>query len=157
MGAGGEAPPVKSEDVMILIGASILLLMFILQTWTVPTNITAGEENEFTIKYDLSEGDTFSFDVVNGEVRPTVVLPDEERVFGDLVGEGNDWEYVAENSGVHIFTIVAFEDSEITYDMSRGILIDFALYPIGGLILGYGILKKVASADEEPLEAVLED
>ena len=41
--------------------------------------------------------------------------------------------------------------------MSRGILIDFALYPIGGLILGYGILKKVASADEEPLEAVLED
>ena len=49
MGAGGEAPPVRSEDVMILIGASILLVMLVIQTWTVPTSIDDGEGNEYTV------------------------------------------------------------------------------------------------------------
>ena len=38
MGAGGAAPPVKSEDVMILIGSTILLTMLVIQAWSTPVS-----------------------------------------------------------------------------------------------------------------------
>ena len=53
MGAGGDAPPVKSENVMILIGSSILLIMLIIQAWSIPTIIP--EDEDFQVKYDLSK------------------------------------------------------------------------------------------------------
>lgn len=163
MGAGGEAPPVKSADVMILVGASILLVVFILQAWAVPTTITPGEE--YVVKYDLAEGDTFSLVVEDGSVRPTVLLPSGDYYFGD--DSDDEWSYVAEESGVHSFKFLALcnepsgctTDSSpvIDYSVSRGLLLDFALYPIGALILGYGIVKRLAASKNEPLEAVLDD
>ena len=75
MGAGGEAPPVKSEDVMILIGSSILLITIILQAWSVPTTVNEGEDNQYELKYDLSEGNEFSVEVLEGNVQITVVQP----------------------------------------------------------------------------------
>ena len=155
MGAGGEAPPVKGEDVMILLGASIILLMLILQTWVVPTNIEEGTEKEFIVKYDLSEGNIFSIEVNEGVVRPHVYTPSGEwEVFDD---NDDSWEYVAEESGVHSFKILGIEDSEIEYSLSRGIIFDYGLYVVGALILGFGILKKMAAEEDEPIEAVLED
>ena len=74
MGAGGEAPPVKSEDVMILIGSSILLITIILQAWSVPTTVNEGEDNQYELKYDLSEGNEFSVEVLEGNVQITVCL-----------------------------------------------------------------------------------
>tara|TARA_B110000438_G_C15612686_1_gene562917 strand:- start:164 stop:628 length:465 start_codon:yes stop_codon:yes gene_type:complete len=154
MGGGGTAPPVKGEDVMILIGSSIILVMFIIQTWIVPTTIM--EESEFVVKYDLSEGDTFNLEVKEGEVRPTIVTPSlEYESFGNV---DSKWEYTAEEPGVYVFTFFGIEsESIIEYSVSRGILFDFALYPIGATILGFGIWKKVAAAKEEPIEALLED
>ena len=155
MGAGGEAPPVKGEDVMILLGASIILLMLILQTWVVPTNIEEGAGKEFIVKYDLSEGNIFSIDVNEGVVRPQVYLPSGEwEVFSD---EDESWEYTAEESGVHSFKILGIEDSEIEYSLSRGIIFDYGLYLVGAIILGFGILKKMAADEDEPIEAVLDD
>ena len=85
MGAGGAAPPVKSEDVMILIGSTILLTLLVLQAWSTPIAIDCDEEEceTFEIKYDLSEGDTFSLDVIEGEIRPTIILPDGSSDFDD--------------------------------------------------------------------------
>ncbi|MAH90523.1 MAG: hypothetical protein CMA11_01995 [Euryarchaeota archaeon] len=163
MGAGGEAPPVKSSDVMILVGASILLVVFILQAWAVPITITAGEE--YVVKYDLAEGDTFSLVVEEGSVRPTVLLPSGDYYFAD--DSDDEWSYVAEESGVHSFKFLALcnepsgcttdNSPVIDYSVSRGLLLDFALYPIGALILGYGIVKRLAASKNEPLEAVLDD
>ena len=155
MGAGGEAPPVKGEDVMILLGASIILVMLIIQTWVVPTNIEEGAEREFIVKYDLSEGNIFSLDVNEGVVKPHVYSPSGEWEAFDNVED--DWEYTAEESGVHTFKILAIEDSEVEYSLSRGIIFDYILYPIGALILGFGILKKIAAQEDEPIEALLED
>tara|TARA_B100000767_G_scaffold272037_1_gene298883 strand:- start:78 stop:545 length:468 start_codon:yes stop_codon:yes gene_type:complete len=155
MGAGGEAPPVKGEDVMILIGSSIILIMFIIQTWVVPTSISEGSGNEFVVKYDLSEGDTFQLEVIDGEVRPTVFLPSDSNEFSP--NTDTTWEYTAKESGVHIFEIYAVEDSEIEYSVDRGIIFDFGLYILGAAILGFGIWKKSSTPNDEPLEAVLED
>ena len=156
MGAGGEAPPVKSEDVLILIGASIILVMLIIQTWTIPTQIEEGDGNEFTVKYDLSEGDTFMIKVINGEVRPTVVLPSGEKQYSQNNVDG-DWEFTAQDDGVHTFQILGLEDSEIDYNLSRGIFFDFIMYPIGIAFLAFGIWKKRSEKNYEPLEALLEN
>ena len=105
MGAGGAAPPVKGEDVMILIGASIILIMLIIQSWVVPTTIM--EESDFVVKYDLSEGDTFYLVVNEGEVRPTVVLPSGE--FEVITNVNSNWEYTAAESGVYSFMLLGIE------------------------------------------------
>lgn len=158
MGAGGAAPPVKSEDVMILIGSTILLTLLVIQAWSTPIAVDCdGEECEtFEIKYDLSEGDTFSLNVIEGEVRPTVILPDGSSDFDDNQ-EGN-WEYEAKSDGVHTFQILGLEDSSIDYSVSRGIIFDYGLYPVGALVLAFGILKRITKdVEEEALEALLED
>ena len=168
MGGGGAAPPVKSEDVMILIGSTILLTLLVIQAWSTPTPITPipeyceyedsdDEECErFSVKYDLSEGDEFTMEVVDGEVLPSVVLPDGSVEFGTKTS--SDWSYTAELSGVHTFQIEVDEESSIDYSISRGILIDYGLYPVGLLVLGFGILKRVyKEKDDEPLEAVLDN
>ena len=158
MGAGGAAPPVKSEDVMILIGSTILLTMFVLQAWSTPTTIACDENqcDTFEVKYDLSEGNEFSLEVLEGEVRPTVILPSGGSDFGDNIDD--EWKYTAESSGVHTFQIQGIEESSIEYSLSRGILIDFGLYTVGALILGFGILKRMSLEEEdEPMEALLED
>lgn len=156
MGAGGEAPPVKSEDVLILIGSSILLIMLIIQTWVTPINIEEGEGKEFTIKYDISAGDELTIEVEKGVVRPTVVLPN-----GDIIPSKSnvdkEWTFTAKEDGVHTFQVLALEDSVINYNLSRGIFLDFIMYPIGMIILGFGIWKKQAQKEPEPIEALLED
>ena len=155
MGAGGEAPPVKGENVMILIGSSILLLMFIIQTWVVPTVIDEDSNSQFEVKYDLSEDDSFTLEVIEGEVTPTVTSPSGDvETFSN---EDSKWEYIAEESGVHTFKVYSVEDSVIEYSVSRGLIYDFALYPLGAAILAFGIVKKISLQEEEPIEAVLED
>jgi len=158
MGAGGAAPPVKSEDVMILIGSTILLTLLVIQAWSTPIAVDCdGEECEtFEIKYDLSEGDTFSLNVIEGEVRPTIILPDGSSDFDD--NQKENWEYEAKSDGVHTFQILGLEDSSIDYSVSRGIIFDYGLYPVGALILAFGILKRITKdVEEEALEALLED
>ena len=65
MGAGGAAPPVRSEDVMILVGSTILLTIFVIQAWSIPTNIECSkdedgkDECETFRKYELRK-ETFS-------------------------------------------------------------------------------------------------
>ena len=158
MGAGGAAPPVKSEDVMILIGSTILLTLLVLQAWSTPIAVDCdGEECEtFEIKFDLSAGDIFSLDVIEGEIRPTIILPDGSSDFDD--NQKGSWEYEAKSDGVHTFQILGLEDSSIDYSVSRGILFDYGLYPVGALVLAFGIFKRITKdVEEEALEALLED
>ena len=143
---------------MILIGSSIILIMLIMQTWVVPTTVAEGSGNEFTIKYDLSEGDTFTLDVNDGIIRPSVYTPSGEwEVSGDWDSDKGQWEYTAKEPGIHSFELLGIEESEIEYSLSRGIIIDYGLYLVGGLILGFGILKRIEKKNEEPVEALLED
>lgn len=154
MGAGGDAPPVKSENVMILIGSSILLIMLIIQAWSIPTIIP--EDEDFQVKYDLSEGDVFYITVNEGIVRPEVIQPSGYVEYSDK-NVDDKWEYTAEEDGVHTFSIVPLEESEIQYEVSRGILYDYIMYPIGFAILAFGLWKKDANKVDEAIEAVLED
>lgn len=154
MGAGGAAPPVKGDDVMILVGSSILLVTFILHLWVSP--IAMELDSIHTVKHDMSEGDTFTVEVLDGVVNVNTILPSEEKVYAQEYAE-DEWVFTAEESGVHTFEIQAVDPAEITTSVSRGIILDFGLYLVGAAILGFGIWKRLAAASEEPMEAVLED
>ena len=53
---------------------------------------------------------------------------------------------------------MGLEDSSIDYSVSRGILFDYGLYPVGALVLAFGIFKRITKdVEEEALEALLED
>ena len=148
---------------MILVGSTILLTLFVIQAWSIPTNIECIETEDgkeecetYSVKYELSEGDIFTLEVVEGEVRPTVVLPDGSKTFEN--NQEGDWTYEATNSGVHTFQFLALEDSAVDYSVSRGIIIDYVLYPIGAIILVFGLLKKYSNQSQsEVVEALLED
>ena len=158
MGAGGAAPPVKSEDVMILIGSTILLTLLVVQAWSTPIPIECDDLDceTFEIKYDLSAGNTFSLEVLEGEIRPTIILPDGSIEFDN--SQKDNWEYTAITSGVHTFQLSAVEESSIYYSVSRGIIFDYGLYPVGALILAFGILKRISKdVEDEPIEALIED
>ncbi len=163
MGAGGAAPPVKSEDVMILIGSTILLTMLVLQAWSTTEQICSMDDEKcemFEVKYDLSEGDTFTLEVIEGEVSVTAVLPDGSTdpnpPFSNNIED--EWEFTATSSGVHNFGIVGVEESTIDYSISRGIIYDYGFYPLGALILSFGILKRLTKqSEDETLDAVLDD
>ena len=104
----------------------------------------------------MSEGDVFTLEVQEGEVRPTVILPDETSDFID--NKNKEWKYEAKSTGVHTFNFSVEQDSVIDYSVSRGIIIDYGLYPIGVLILAFGILKRIfKESEDEPMEALLED
>ena len=128
------------------------------QAWSTPVTITCDdlECETFEVKYDLSEGDSFELEVLDGEIRPTVILPDETSDFGN--NQNEYWEYTAESDGVHTFQIAVVEESSIDYSISRGIIIDYGLYPVGVLVLAFGLLKRITKdVEEEAVEALLED
>ena len=104
----------------------------------------------------ISQREMSSLEILEGEIRPTVILPDGSSDFG--TNQDKEWDYTATTSGVHTFQINAVEESTIDYKISRGIIFDYGLYLIGILILGFGVLKRITKEQsDEPMEALLED
>jgi len=152
MGGGGEAPPVKGEDVMILVGSSILLITFIMHAWVSPSLLEEG--SEFVVNHDMGDGDEFTLTIESGEVSVFVKVPGDDSYTEQSIGEDSEeWIYSAENDGLHSFKIVADDgDVEFIQSISRGIILDFMLYPLGAAILGFGIWKKKMMPEEEEPE-----
>ena len=158
------APPVKGEDVMILIGSSILLLTFIIHAWVSPVLLT--EDSEFVVTHDMGVGDEFTLEVESGDVLVFVKAPGKDSYVEESVdGVTEEWKYSAETDGLHAFKIVANGgDATFIQSISRGIFFDFMLYPLGAAILGFGMWKKkMTPVEDEPevevvaIDAVLED
>ena len=193
MGGGGEAPPVKGEDVIILIGASILLVTLILHAWVTPTKLHSTENSDGEIKYDyyvishdMSAGDIFEIEVISGSVMIEMKFGNDGDYMVEEVSNSDKWDFTADESGEYFFNISdVFDDvpqepnvlgedpskysSEFTTSISRGLVLDWIMYPIGIIVLGFGMAKKYYPSDdesnqndlddskEEAIEALLED
>lgn len=185
MGGGGEAPPVKGEDVIILIGASILLVTLILHAWVTPTKLlsTENEDGEeqidyYVVSHDMSAGDIFEIEVVSGSVMIEMKFGNDETYMTEDNSNSDKWDFTADKSGEYFFNISDVYDgnttefsSEFVTSISRGIILDLIMYPIGLVILGFGMAKKyypsgdednlsqqdLEGSKEEAIEAVLED
>jgi hypothetical protein len=151
MGAG-EAPPVKGEDVMILVGASIILITFIIQFWVSPVILDAGQS--FTVEQDLSEGAEISIEVKKGKVDVDLQTPSGDTI--QHFDQSSDLLLETTESGIYVVTITAVEDSSIFVEMGSDIIASLVLFILGAGILGFGLWKRAAIDDDEPMEAILE-
>jgi len=152
MGSGGEAPPVRTNDVLILIGASILLAAFITHAWVKP--IVIGDDPV------VSEHDLFSSDEVKitwaGNISSIdILLAGVEQTTPAFVE--NSMTFKAPESGTYNFTIEGDEGVEVMVSTSRALMIDWLLYPIGGIMLAFGFWKKTLEGKGEILDALIED
>ena len=92
------------------------------------------------------------------------------------VSNSDKWDFTADESGEYFFNISDVFDgnssefsSEFTTSISRGLVLDWIMYPIGIIVLGFGMAKKYYPSDdesnqndlddskEEAIEALLED
>mgnify|MGYP001494632075 CR=1 FL=1 len=153
MGAGGAAPPVRGHDVMILVGSSILLMTFVLHTWVDPVQLEESEN--WSQVFEMNSDDEFSIEVITGSLDIEVVSPD-----GSTVNEwsiNNQYSYVAAEDGIYEFTIISTEDSKFNYNLSRDFPLSILLYPLGLIILGFGLWKRISENSIEALDVVIED
>ena len=152
MGSGGEAPPVKTNDVLILIGASILLAAFVTHAWAKPIMISEEPVNK---EYDLFSSDEVTISWSGNVSSITILLDDVEQKTPDFVE--SSMTFKAPESGNYKFTVEGDEGVEILISTSRALMIDWLLYPLGAIMLAFGLWKKALEGEDEILDALIED
>jgi len=152
MGSGGEAPPVKTNDVLILIGASILLAAFITHAWAKPIIIV---EDPIVSEHDLFSSDEVKITWTGNISSIDISLVGVEQKTPDFVE--NSMTFKAPESGAYTFTIEGDEGVEVIVSTNRALMIDWLLYPIGAIMLAFGFWKKGLEGEEEILDALIED
>ncbi len=166
MAGGGTAPPLKLEDVLLLIGVSLLIGTLFIQEWDLPTKVDAGdapmEGNSRTFSGDLLEiaVTTDNQSDVRIEVfEDGVEVLDENRLSDDSTPA----EVTYKSQGGQLsWKITLSEDTggEIDIDLQRAYFLNYLPYILGALITAAGVVKK--NADESPkdsgvLDAIIAD
>ena len=152
MGSGGEAPPVKSNDVLILIGASILLAVFITHAWAKPMMIS---DEKVSKEYDLFSSDEVTISWSGNVSSIEISLDGVEQKTPDFVEKSMTFK--APESGSYKFEIEGEEGVELLISTSRAFMIDWLLYPLGAIMLAFGLWKKALEGEDEILDALIED
>ena len=152
MGSGGEAPPVKTNDVLILIGASILLAAFITHSWAKPMIIS---EEKVSKEYDLFSSDEVTISWSGNISSIAITIDGVEQKTPDFVEDSMTFK--ASESGSYKFEIEGDEGAEILISTSRAFMIDWLLYPLGAIMLAFGLWKKTVEGEDEILDALIED
>lgn len=155
MAGGGTAPSMKMSDVLILVGMSVLVGGLIMHMWVAPASLDS-EDPTLESGASLLEEDTLTFEVeAASESEITIKVMDEggatvaDETWSVASGEGLEWEFKATEGGFYTYE-VTFDsgDGEVIVDVSRQSMIDFIAYPLGILLIGYGLYKRSFEIDE---------
>ena len=157
MSGGGTAPAMKMSDVFILVSISIIVGAFIMHSWVEP--ITLSNNNSHAINTSLSEGDKvdMQFSASNAT---TVTISLDGEVIDEIVlaeGEKGKSSFEVENSGKHSFVISVSgaDDSATTtatISIDRQMMLDKLVYPVGILLLMFGLYKRKEEMEMEHSE-----
>ena len=164
MAGGGTAEAMKVSDVFILVGISILVAGFVMHAWVDSEIISSDPEETAVLEKNviLMKNDKLLIDLdleTGNYVEVTVYLGLEEYQLipiGDI--DDYEFEYTAKEGGQHL-VIVEVEASdgsvegEVLIDVQRSLMFDFIVYPIGGLLLTFGIYKRKEEKISEPIDA----
>ena len=167
MAGGGGAQAIKVSDVFILVGISILAAGFIMHAWVSPDEYEIEGEEPVVIEKNvlLMKNDRLEFKInsesldlltvsvySHGEVYQLIPTNIEEQFSSNYRPQ---YEFKAEESGNYFVTAQITGDSnstgEVIIDVQRSLMFDFIVYPIGALMLSFGIYKR---KEEKSIEAI---
>jgi hypothetical protein len=156
MGGGGTAPKMKMSDALILVGVTILLGGLFMVAWVTPiehpedsppyvngASMWAGDsfeieitvQNTTTVRLVLKAEDGT---IVSAESIPLTAGEPSKRTLE--IDEGGYYTYEIDTKGV---------DATLDLDIDRKYKIDMLPFPIGGLILAYGLYQRDGTPEED--------
>jgi len=166
MGAGGEAPPIKARDVLMLVGLTLLVASVVMRAWDDPVAVTPDAPLEGTsmmpsggdvsIAYAVSESVTITVRLeVNGEEVLRQVLP-------VAAGDEASIEYEMEERGELTWSVtVAQGGAEVDVDLARGLLAVAVPPVLGALLVAYAVVlsrgdEGYGTASDADVDAVVD-
>ncbi len=165
MGGGGTAPAMKMSDVFILTGLTLLLGGLFMHAWVSPID-HASEDPPYTNGASMMKGDAFDLQiVVEEETTLRIVLLDEEKAvlsaesFVLAKGQEHRESITIETAGYYTYEIdTKGVNATIETDIERKYMIDLLPFPIGGILLAFGLYQRKESeeAANDVMDAELE-
>ena len=170
MAGGGTAEAMKVSDVFILVGISILVAGFVMHAW-VDSEILSNEPGEAVVLEKsaiMMKNDKLlidlDFEASYCFVASVTVYAGLEKYQLVPVGDVDDceFEYTAKEGGQHFVIVEVPErfipdddvvEGEVLINIQRSLMLDFIVYPLGALILAFGIYKKKEEKSVEPIDA----
>ncbi len=159
----------KLSDVFILVGACILLGAFFMHAWAPPPVELDAVEGQDTIASHTSgasllKGDSMEFviEATNASDVSLEVADENDLVVSEYsnlfaAGDKETHLFEATTGGFYTYTVTFTEgQGSVMVDVDRQLFLDFMLYPIGALLLAFGIVKRKENLDEGVIDAVLE-
>ena len=164
MGAGGSADAMKFSDVLILVGIGMLCAGFIMHGWVENAQIDAEGQSKYEKSVYLLKGDKLRLDyeaLTDSRVNVEIFLYSEsieDEQFTMTSGEKKSMPTLeSKEYGEYLIEItVDYGSIEIDADISRTLMLDFIIYPIGAAILIYGLQKRKGETSNQPVDAELE-
>ena len=166
MGAGGDAPPLRAQDVLMLVGLSLLVGSIVMLAWDDPVPFTGddgvsgnallggGDSVDMTYTVNQTSVVTIRFQLEGQEevlITEAVAAGDTETASFDVTDRGTvSWSIsVAEGSG------------EVDVDLNRGTMSMVWAPLLGAVLVGYAVVLSRQQvdvvSDAESLDAELLD
>lgn len=163
MGAGGDAPPLRAQDVLMLVGLSLLVGSIVMLAWDDPVafseeegisgNAWLGKGASVDMTYTVNETSvvTIRFQVEGQEdvlITEAVAAGDTKTASFDMTERGTvSWSLdVAEGGG------------EVDVDLKRGAMSMVWAPLLGAVLVGYAVVlsqQDAPAAAEESMDAEL--
>jgi hypothetical protein len=158
MGAGGEAPPIKARDVLMLVGLTLLVASIVMRAWDDPVPVTPDAPLEGSSIMPNGGDITIAYAVDTSSTITIRLLVEGDEVFRQVVpvaaGDEASVTYSMEERGELVWSIgVAQGSAEVDVDLARGIAPVIAPPLVGALLVGYAM---VLSRSQEGADAVLD-
>jgi hypothetical protein len=179
MAGGGTSEAMKVSDVFILLGTSILMAGFLMHAWVEPVPLVSEEPGE-GVKVEKSamlfKNDKLLIDISVENGQSLIVTIVSKIGMNQLIpveitnSNGNtdfSYEFTAEERTDAIIFIELYpsagsmgEDgntvnAEAIINVQRSLLYDFIVYPIGALLLSFGLYKRKEEQSHEAIDAEL--
>lgn len=177
MGGGGAAPPVRLNDVVILVGSALVMASFVLLLWDSATHLEMPLEdetlppgtnsvNDLSYTFDMGSGDEvfLNFELLEcpgdddagdcGEVKYAWSLEGE-------ILEAGDWKYenleedesfnekfIAEEGGEWTLKVVSDSEAMVDIDVNHKWLLPWIFMFVGIVMLSWGIWQSQNHSSE---------
>jgi len=166
MSGGGTAPAMKMSDVFILVSISILVGSLIMHSWPEPVsisndvshskNLSLSEGDEVEMQFSASNATTVTISVEGEVVKEIVMAEASEENFVLKIKSSKDYNLVISVNGEDNTSI-----TEVVISIDRQSMLDKIVYPIGVLLLVFGLYKRkeekqLEHSEEEILDAEID-